>query len=80
MTLPLLVFIGSPYLEAQQGNYYTLAFPTPEWTHKNSNIHIPTDNKTLENKNNQENALSLAVVQLFSQLYLMAYHSIILKP
>lgn len=28
MTLPLLVFIGSPYLEAQQGNYYTL-FPTP---------------------------------------------------
>lgn len=34
----------------------------------------------MENKNNQENALSLAVVQLFSQLYLMAYHSIILKP
>lgn len=28
MTLPLLVFIGSPYLEAQQGNYYTV-FPTP---------------------------------------------------
>lgn len=49
MTLPLLVFIGSPYLEAQQGNYYTLF----QRTHK-LNIHIPTDNKTLENKNNQE--------------------------
>lgn len=60
MTLPLLVFIGSPYLKAQQGNYYTVSLPP---THKNTNIHTPIDNKTLESdKDNQENAVSSAVV------------------
>lgn len=71
MTLPLLVFLGSAHLKAQQGNYHTVSHT--QQTHKNTNTHTPIDNKTLENDKNSQKMLYLQLWFIYSANFLQFY-------